>query len=46
MKELHGLLAEAVSMGLSDKSVIELMVLEGLPRDACPEILRVFKETV
>jgi len=46
MKELHSLLAYAVSMGLSDKSVIELMVLEGLPRDACPEILRVFKETV
>jgi hypothetical protein len=46
MKELHLLLADAVSMGLSDKSVIELMVLEGLPRDACPEILRVFKETV
>jgi hypothetical protein len=46
MKELHLLLTDAVSMGLSDKSVIELMVLEGLPRDACPEILRVFKETV
>jgi hypothetical protein len=46
MKELHSLLTDAVSMGLSDKSVIELMVLEGLPRDACPEILRVFKETV
>jgi len=46
MKELHGLLTDALSCGLSDTSVIELMVLEGLPRDACPEILRVFKETV
>ena len=46
MSELHALLVDAVSVGLSDKSIIELMVMEGLPRDVCPEILRTFKETV
>jgi uncharacterized protein YjaZ len=46
MSELHILLVESLAMGLSDKSIIELMVMEGLPRDACSEILRAFKETV
>jgi hypothetical protein len=46
MSELHALLVESLEMGLSDKSIIDLMVMEGLPRDACPEILRAFKETV
>ena len=46
MSELHSLLDDALTWGLSDESIIELMVMEGLPRDACSEILRVFKETV
>jgi hypothetical protein len=33
-------------MGMSDRSIIELMVLEGLPREACAEILKTFRETV
>jgi uncharacterized protein YjaZ len=46
MSDLHSLLVDALAWGLSDESIIELMVMEGLPRDAAPEILRVFKETV
>ena len=46
MIELHSLLVDALSWGLSDKSIIELMVMEGLPRDACLEILQAFKKTV
>jgi len=46
MSELHQLIADALSLGLSDRSIIELMVLEGLPREACAEILQVFRETV
>jgi len=46
MNELHTLLVDAVSVGLSDESIIELMVMEGFPRDASSEILRAFKETV
>jgi hypothetical protein len=45
MSELNRLLLDCVDIGLSDKSIIELMVQEGLPREACPEILKVFKET-
>ena len=43
MSELHLVLKDTLSLGFSDKSIIELMVLEGLPREACAEILRVFK---
>ncbi len=44
MSELHILLVESLETGLSDDSIIELMVMEGVPREACPEILRVFKQ--
>ena len=43
MSELNILLVESLEAGLSDDSIIELMVMEGVPREACPEILRVFK---
>jgi hypothetical protein len=46
MSELHILLVESLEAGLSDQSIIELMVMEGVPREACPEILRVFKQSV
>jgi len=46
MSELHQLIADALCMGMSDRSIIELMVLEGLPREACAEILKTFRETV
>ena len=46
MSELHQLIADALHVGLSDQSIIELMVEEGLPREACAEILLVFRETV
>ena len=46
MSELHSLLDDALAWGLSDESITELMVMEGVPREAAPEILRVFKETV
>ena len=44
MSQLHLLIVEAIESGVTDEWTIELMVEEGLPRDACPEILRVFKE--
>jgi len=44
MSELHMLITDAIDSNLSDESIIELMVAEGLPREACPEILRVFKQ--
>jgi hypothetical protein len=44
MSELHILLVESLATGLSDDSIIELMVMEGVPREACSEILRVFKQ--
>ena len=43
MSELHILLVESLETGLSDDSIIELMVMEGVPREAFSEILRVFK---
>jgi hypothetical protein len=45
MSELHILLVESLETGLSDDSIIELMVMEGVPREACSEILRVFKQS-
>ena len=44
MSELHMVISAAIEVGLSDEWTIELMVDEGLPREACAEILRVFKE--
>jgi len=45
MSELQILLVESLETGLSDDSIIELMVMEGVPREACSEILRVFKQS-
>ena len=45
MSELNILLVESLETGLSDESIIELMVMEGVPREACSEILRVFKQS-
>jgi len=44
MTELKQLITDALAMGLTDKSIIELMVQEGLPREACSEILQVLKD--
>lgn len=44
MSELHMVITEALAAGISEELTIELMVDEGLPREACPEILRVFQE--
>ena len=46
MNKLHQLIADALCMGMSDRSIIELMVEEGLPREACAEILSTFQESV
>ena len=43
MSQLHMVITSAIEVGLSDEWTIELMVEEGLPRDACPDILRVFR---
>ena len=43
MSELKQLITDALAVGLSDRSIMELMVLEGLPREACAEILCCFK---
>ena len=44
MSQLHMVITSAIDSGLSDEWTIELMVEEGLPRDACPDILRVYKQ--
>lgn len=44
MSQLHMIIMDAIKAGISEELTIELMVEEGLPREACPEILRVFKE--
>ena len=44
MSQLHMIIVDAIQSGISEELTIELMVEEGLPRDACPEILRVFKQ--
>ena len=46
MAQLHALMVEIVCSGISDDQAIELMVDEGLPREACPQILGEFKEHV
>jgi hypothetical protein len=45
MNELYQMITRCLAMGLSDRSIIELMILEGLPQEACPEILRCVKTT-
>ena len=45
MNELKQLITDSLAVGLSDRSIIELMVLEGLPREACAEILCCIKTT-
>jgi hypothetical protein len=46
MNEIKQLITDALAVGLSDRSIIELMVLEGLPREACAEILCCVKTTI
>jgi hypothetical protein len=46
MNELYQMITRCLAVGLSDRSIIELMVLEGLPQEACPEILRCVKTTI
>ena len=43
MSQLHMLITEALSVGLSDENIIQLMIEEGLPAEAAPEVLKVFK---
>lgn len=43
MSQLHYLITEALSVGISDENIIQLMIDEGVPSEAAPEILRVFK---
>ena len=44
MSQLHMIITDAIACDLSEDLIIDLMVEEGLPREASPEILRVFKE--
>ena len=44
MSQLHMIIVDAIEAGISEDLIINLMVEEGLPREACPEILRVFKQ--
>ena len=44
MSQLHMIITSAIEAGLSDEWTIELMVEEGLPSEACPDILRVYKQ--
>ena len=44
MSQLHMIIMDALEAGISEELTIELMVNEGLPREACPEILKVFKQ--
>ena len=44
MSQLHMIITDAIQAGISEELTIDLMVEEGLPREACPEILRVFKQ--
>ena len=43
MSRLHTLITEALEVGLSDENIIQLMIEEGLPAEAAPEVLKVFK---
>jgi hypothetical protein len=44
MSNLHMVITDAIACDLAEDLIIDLMVNEGLPREACPEILRVFKQ--
>ena len=44
MSQLHMIIVDAIASDLPEYVIIDLMVEEGLPREACPEILKVFKE--
>ena len=44
MSNLHMIITDAIACDLSEDLIIDLMVEEGLPREACPEILRVFQQ--
>ena len=44
MSQLHMIIVDAIASDLPEYVIIDLMVEEGLPREACPEILRVFKQ--
>jgi hypothetical protein len=46
MNELYQMITRCLAVGMSDRSIIELMILEGLPQEACPEILRCVKTTI
>ena len=43
MSQLHMLITEALQVGMSDENIIQLMIEEGLPAQAAPEVLKVFK---
>ena len=43
MSQLHSLITEALEVGMSDENIIQLMIEEGLPAQAAPEVLKVFK---
>lgn len=43
MSQLHMLITEALEVGMSDENIIQLMIEEGLPAQAAPEVLEVFK---
>jgi hypothetical protein len=43
MSQLHTLITEALEVGMSDENIIQLMIDEGLPSEAAPEVLKVFK---
>ena len=46
MNELKEMITRCLAVGMSDRSIIELMVLEGLPQEACAVILRCVKTTI
>jgi len=43
MSQLHTLITEALEVCISDEHIIQLMIDEGLPAEAAPEVLKVFK---
>lgn len=43
MSQLHMVITEALQVGMSDENIIQLMIEEGLPAEAAPEVLKVFK---
>ena len=44
MSNLHMIITDAIACDLNEDFIIDLMVEENLPHEACPEILRVFKQ--